>query len=74
MKRSLAFLLASVLLACATPQTKEQTLVNRAVDALGGAERLAALNSVYAKGSLKQWEPEQSDTAGGEARFGHVER
>src|SRR5436190_23091626 len=69
MKRSLAFLFASVLLACATPQTKEQTLVNRAIDALGGAERLAALNSVYAKGTLKQWEPEQSDTAGGEARF-----
>jgi len=69
MKRSLAFLFASVLLACATPQTKEQTLVNRAIDALGGAERLAALNSVYAKGTLKQWEPEQSDMAGGEARF-----
>src|SRR5690349_14900608 len=69
MKRSLAFLSASILLACATPQTKEQTLVNRAIDALGGAERLAALNTVYAKGTQKQWEPEQSDMAGGEARF-----
>src|SRR5436853_2177503 len=69
MRRSLAFLSASLLLACATPQTKEQTLVNRAIDALGSAERLAALNTVYAKGTLKQWEPEQSDMAGGEARF-----
>ena len=69
MKRSLAFLSASVLLACATPQTKEQTLVNRAIDALGGADKLAALQSVYVKGTQKQWEPEQSDMAGGEARF-----
>ena len=69
MKRSFAFLSASILLACATPQTKEQTLVNRAVDAMGGAERLAAINSVVAKGTQKQWEPEQSDMAGGEARF-----
>ncbi len=69
MKRSLAFLSVSVLLACATPQTKEQSLVNRALDAMGGPERLAALQSVYVKGTLKQWEPEQSDMPGGEARF-----
>src|SRR5437868_14842011 len=69
MKRLLAFLSASILLACATPQPKEQTLVNRAVDAMGGAERLAAINSVVAKGTQKQWEPEQSDTAGGESRI-----
>ena len=69
MKRSLALLSASILVACAAQQTKEQTLVNRALDALGGADRLAALQSVYAKGTQKQWEPEQSDMAGGEARF-----
>ena len=69
MKRSLAFLSASILLACATPQTKEQSLVNRAVDAMGGPDRLGALQSVYVKGTLKQWEPEQSDMPGGEARF-----
>ena len=69
MKRSLALLSVSVLLACAAQQTKEQTLVNRAIDALGGADKLAALQSVYAKGTQKQWEPEQSDIAGGEARF-----
>ena len=69
MKRLLALLSASILLACATPQTKEQTLVNRAIDALGGADKVAALQSVYAKGTQKQWEPEQSDMPGGEARF-----
>ena len=69
MKRSLAFLSVSVLIACATPQTKEQSLVNRAVDAMGGPDRLGALQSVYVKGTLKQWEPEQSDVPGGEARF-----
>ena len=69
MKRSLALLSASILVACAAQQTKEQTLVNRAIDALGGADKLAALQSVYAKGTLKQWEPEQSDMPGGEARF-----
>src|SRR5438552_11961348 len=69
MKRSLALLSAAVLLACATPATKEQSLVSRAVDAMGGVERFAALQTVAAKGTLKQWEPEQSDMAGGEARF-----
>jgi len=69
MKRLLALLSATILVACATPQTKEQTLVSRAVDAMGGPDRLAAINSVVAKGTQKQWEPEQSDTAGGEARF-----
>ena len=69
MKRSLALLSVSVLVACATPQTKEQSLVNRAVDAMGGPDRLAALQSVHVKGTLKQWEPEQSDMPGGEARF-----
>ena len=69
MKRSLALLSVSVLIGCAAQQTKEQSLVNRALDALGGAEKLAALQSVYAKGTGKQWEPEQSDMPGGEARF-----
>ena len=68
MKRSLALLSASILVACAAQQTKEQTLVNRAIDALGGADKLAALQSVYAKGTGKQWEPEQSFAPGGEPR------
>ena len=69
MKRSFALLCTLVLLSCATPKTKEQSLVDRAVDAMGGAERLASIRSVSAKGTSKQWEPEQSDMAGGEMRF-----
>ena len=69
MKRSLVFLSTFALLSCASPLTKEQSLVNRAVDAMGGAERLAAIKTVSAKGTTKQWEPEQSDMPGGEMRF-----
>ncbi|HUQ76570.1 MAG TPA: MBL fold metallo-hydrolase [Burkholderiales bacterium] len=70
MKRVLALVSTLALFSCATPPlTKEQTLVNRAVDAMGGAERLAAVRSVAAKGTTKQWEPEQSDVPGGEMRF-----
>ena len=58
-----------VLLSCAT-QPREQGLVERAADAMGGRERLSAITSLSAKGSLKQWEPEQSEVPGGEMRFG----
>ena len=57
-----------LLVSCATP-TREQSLVNRALDAVGGAERLAALKTISVKGNVKQWEPEQSDVPGGEPRF-----
>src|SRR5207244_11083096 len=69
MKRSLVFLSTFALLSCASPLTKEQSLVNRTVDAMGGADRLAAIKTVAAKGTSKQWEPEQSDMPGGEMRF-----
>lgn len=59
---------AVVLVSCATP-TREQSLVNRAVEAMGGAERIAALRTVTFKGTAKFWEPEQSDVPGGESRF-----
>jgi glyoxylase-like metal-dependent hydrolase (beta-lactamase superfamily II) len=69
MKHALVALSSAVLLvSCATP-TREQSLVNRAVDAMGGAERLAAIKSAYVKANVKQWEPEQSDVPGGDARF-----
>ncbi|MGH8692343.1 MAG: hypothetical protein ACREUS_15060, partial [Burkholderiales bacterium] len=59
---------AFALLSCATV-TREQSLVNRAVDAMGGAERLAGIKTITFKGAAKYWEPEQSDVPGGEARF-----
>ena len=70
MKRS-AFLLAVSLLfmSCATMAQRGQPLVTRAADALGGADTLAAVKTVSLRGTVRQWEPEQSMTAGGEARF-----
>jgi glyoxylase-like metal-dependent hydrolase (beta-lactamase superfamily II) len=70
MKRALVVAASLFLLSsCASQLTREQSLVNKAVDSMGGADRLAALQSASAKGTLKQWEPEQSDVPGGEMRF-----
>jgi glyoxylase-like metal-dependent hydrolase (beta-lactamase superfamily II) len=70
MKATLVALSALALCSCASPQlTREQTLVNKAVEAMGGAQRLAAVQSVAAKGTARHWEPEQSDLPGGEMRF-----
>ncbi len=57
------------LLSCATGPSGDQELVKRAVDAMGGADALAAIKTISAKGTVKQWEPEQSDVPGGEMRF-----
>jgi len=70
MKLVLAVISLLALAACATP-TREQSLTQRAADAMGGRERLAALNTLSAKATFKQWEPEQSDVPGGEMRFGN---
>ena len=69
MKQALVALFSAVfLVSCATP-TREQSLVNRAVDAMGGAERLAGIKTIAFKGTAKYWEPEQSEVPGGEMRF-----
>jgi glyoxylase-like metal-dependent hydrolase (beta-lactamase superfamily II) len=69
MKHALIALSSAVLLvSCATP-TREQSLVSRAVEAAGGAERLASLKTISVKGNVRHWEPEQSDAPGGEPRF-----
>ena len=70
MKQLLAALAGAFLVvSCATP-TREQGLVDRAVNAMGGAERIAAINTISVRANVKHWEPEQSDVAGGEPRFG----
>ena len=72
MNRTYAALAASAALglaACAGGPTKEEDLVNRAVEAMGGAQRIAEIQSAAARGTQKQWEPEQSDVPGGEFRF-----
>jgi glyoxylase-like metal-dependent hydrolase (beta-lactamase superfamily II) len=69
MKHVLAALSGALLLvSCATP-TREQSLVDRAVNAMGGADRIAAIKTISVKSNVKHWEPEQSDVPGGEARF-----
>jgi hypothetical protein len=70
MKR-IAFLLAISLIAvaCASTQQTVQDPVVRAVHALGGPEVLRGVRTVSLKGTVKQWEPEQSKTPGGEMRL-----
>ena len=62
MKRALVVLFSILGLAsCATGPSRPQDLVNRAVDAMGGADALASIKTISAKGTTKQWEPEQSE-------------
>lgn len=65
------FALVSILAAasCATGPSREQGLVARAVDAMGGVDALGRVQTVAVKGTTKQWEPEQSDAPGGDMRF-----
>src|SRR5262245_66423378 len=58
---------ACFLLSCATA-TKEQSLVNKAADAMGGPKALSAINTVNSAGTVKYWEPERADVPGAEAR------
>jgi glyoxylase-like metal-dependent hydrolase (beta-lactamase superfamily II) len=64
----LAFFSAIALLSCAT-QPREPGLVNRAVEAMGGADRLGGIRTATVKANVKYWEPEQSDVPGGDPRF-----
>jgi glyoxylase-like metal-dependent hydrolase (beta-lactamase superfamily II) len=43
--------------------------VDRGLAAMGGAEKVAALQTVTVKGTARHWEPEQSMTADGEMRL-----
>ena len=58
-----------VAVACATMQPSSQDLVSRAVQATGGADALTGVKTLSVKGTVRQWEPEQSMAAGGEMRF-----
>ena len=70
MKRMLLLVLATLFAAsCATGPSRERDLVNRALDAMGGAASVAKVKTITVKGTLKQWEPEQSNAPGGEMRF-----
>jgi len=69
MKRTLVFLFSILGLASCATNPREQGLVQRGVDAMGGADQIAAIKTISVKGTMKQWEPEQSDVPGGEMRF-----
>lgn len=70
MKRAALVVAISLLVAaCTTMQSQGQSHVSRALAAMGGAEAVAGVKTYYEKGTVKQWEPEQSHTAGGEMRF-----
>jgi glyoxylase-like metal-dependent hydrolase (beta-lactamase superfamily II) len=69
--KGIAILLTAslVLPACATMQPRGHAVVSRAVQALGGPAALGRVTTITEKGTVRQWEPEQSMRAGGEMRF-----
>src|SRR4051812_21847933 len=69
MRHALAALFGALfLLSCATP-TKEQSLVSKAADAMGGANALSSIKTISTSATSKWWEPEQSEVPGGAPRF-----
>src|SRR5258705_4522045 len=60
-----------VVVACASMQPGGRDLVTRAISAQGGADALTAVKTVSYKATVRQWDPEQSASAGGEMRHGN---
>jgi glyoxylase-like metal-dependent hydrolase (beta-lactamase superfamily II) len=58
-----------VLLSCREQHDGRLDLVNRAIDAVGGKEALKDVKTADIKGTVRQWEPEQSLVADGEPRL-----
>ncbi len=70
MKRVVSLLALSLVVVASAPATSySQDLVKRAVQAMGGADTLNAVKTVSIKGTVRQWEPEQSIVPGGEMRL-----
>jgi hypothetical protein len=69
MTRTLCLLLLTAAIgSCATSPQRNVDLVNRALDAMGGADSYAKVKTIAVKGNWKQWEPDQSFAPGGEMR------
>lgn len=64
-----ALSIAALAGACASTQQQGLDLVTRAVQASGGPVALGGVKTISEKGTVKQWEPEQSAVAGGEMRY-----
>ena len=70
MKRTALLLAISlIVVSCATVHERGRSLTTRAVDAAGGADKLASVKTLSVKATMKQWEPEQSSAPGGEMRY-----
>src|SRR5712691_9864987 len=70
MKRIAVLLIASlVAVSGATASPRSDNLVGKAVEALGGENAIASVKTFVVKGTLRQWEPEQSVMPGGEMRL-----
>src|SRR2546422_11114275 len=70
MRRSALLLLASLIaVSGATASPRSDGLVSKAVQALGGESALAGVKTVAVKGTIRQWEPEQSVMPGGDMRL-----
>src|SRR5712691_5223203 len=70
MRRTAVLLLASlVVVSGATASPRSDGLVSKAVQALGGESALANAKTVAVKGTVRQWEPEQSVMPGGDMRL-----
>jgi Metallo-beta-lactamase superfamily len=69
--RRIGLLLAVFLavVSCATTQQRGQALVSRGIQAVGGIDALAGVKTLSVRGTIRQWDPEQSQTPGGEMRF-----
>jgi glyoxylase-like metal-dependent hydrolase (beta-lactamase superfamily II) len=65
----LALTVGLISVSCATMGQQGQDLVDRAVQASGGAAALGGVKMLSVRGTVRQWEPEQSAMAGGEMRF-----
>jgi glyoxylase-like metal-dependent hydrolase (beta-lactamase superfamily II) len=69
MKALLAGLLSFSLVSCASGPRMESGTLDRAISAVGGADALGKVKTIAVRGTVKQWEPEQSEAPGGDMRF-----
>jgi Metallo-beta-lactamase superfamily len=65
----LLFTVVLAVMSCATTQQRGQALVTRGIEAMGGMDTLAGVRTLSVKGTVRQWDPEQSQTPSGEMRF-----
>ena len=69
MKLLLAGLLSFGLMSCASGPRMEFGTLDHAINAVGGADALGKVKTIAVRGTVKQWEPEQSEAPGGDMRF-----